>query len=135
FDTGLAPASAAAALAALKVLRGEPERSDRVLTNAGVLAERLTAAGFRTSQPAAAVISVRAPSPEDALDWSLRCREAGVTVGCFRPPSVPDQISRLRLTVRADLIEADLDRAVTVITETAPTHDPAIRRNDTTRRR
>ena len=120
FDTGLAPASAAAALAALKVLRDEPERSDRVLTNAGVLAERLTAAGFRTSQPAAAVISVRAPSPEDALAWSLRCREAGVIVGCFRPPSVPDQISRLRLTVRADLTEADLDRAVTVITETAP---------------
>jgi 8-amino-7-oxononanoate synthase len=120
FDTGLAPASAAAALAALKVLRDEPQRSDRVLTNAGVLAERLTAAGFRTSQPAAAVISVRAPSPEDALDWSLRCREAGVIVGCFRPPSVPDQISRLRLTVRADLTETDLDRAVTVITETAP---------------
>ena len=120
FDTGLAPASAAAALTALRVLRDEPERSDRVLANAGVLAERLAAAGFRTSQPAAAVISVRAPSPDEALEWSTRCREAGVIVGCFRPPSVPDQVSRLRLTVRADLTEADLDRAVAVITEHAP---------------
>jgi 8-amino-7-oxononanoate synthase len=120
FDTGLAPASAAAALAALRILRDEPERSTRVRTNAAALADRLVAAGFHISTPAAAVISVRAPSPEEALDWSLRCREAGVMVGCFRPPSVPDQISRLRLTVRADLTEADLDRAITTITETAP---------------
>jgi len=120
FDTGLAPASAAAALAALRILRDEPERSTRVLANAAALADRLAAAGFHISTPAAAVISVRAPSPEEALDWSLRCREAGILVGCFRPPSVPDQISRLRLTVRADLTEADLDRAITTITETAP---------------
>lgn len=125
FDTGLAPSSAAAALTALRVLRDEPERSDRVLANAAVLAERLAAAGFRASRPAAAVISVRAPSPDEALEWSLRCREAGVIVGCFRPPSVPDQVSRLRLTVRADLTEAELDRAVAVITEHAP---PAARR-------
>jgi 8-amino-7-oxononanoate synthase len=119
FDTGLAPASVAAALTALKILRDEPERSTRVLANAATLADRLAAAGFHISTPAAAVISVRAPSPEEALDWSLRCREAGILVGCFRPPSVPDQISRLRLTVRADLTEADLDRAINTIIETA----------------
>jgi 8-amino-7-oxononanoate synthase len=33
---------------------------------------------------------------------------------------VPDKVSRLRLTVRADLTEADLDRAVRTITEAAP---------------
>ena len=27
-------------------------------------------------------------------------------VGCFRPPSVPDGVSRLRLTARADLTDA-----------------------------
>jgi 8-amino-7-oxononanoate synthase len=120
FDTGLAPASAAAALAALRVLRDEPERSGKVLAAAAELAARLTAAGLPTSTPTAAVVSVRAPSADDALAWSLRCREAGVVVGCFRPPSVPDKVSRLRLTARADLTEADIDRAVTVLTETAP---------------
>jgi 8-amino-7-oxononanoate synthase len=33
---------------------------------------------------------------------------------------VPDKVSRLRLTARADLTDADIERAVTVITETAP---------------
>ncbi|HEY1575040.1 MAG TPA: 8-amino-7-oxononanoate synthase [Pseudonocardiaceae bacterium] len=120
FDTGLAPASVAAALTALRVLRDEPTRSERVLVNATELADRLRAAGLRSSTPSAAVVSVRAPSADEALAWSQRCREGGVVVGCFRPPSVPDKVSRLRLTARADLSPTDLDRAVEVITRTAP---------------
>ncbi|HKN99520.1 MAG TPA: aminotransferase class I/II-fold pyridoxal phosphate-dependent enzyme, partial [Pseudonocardiaceae bacterium] len=102
------------------VLREEPERSERVLANAAELADRLRAAGLRVSSPSAAVVSVRAPSPDEALAWSQRCREAGVVVGCFRPPSVPDKVSRLRLTARADLTPADLDRAVEIIRRSAP---------------
>ena len=40
-------------------------------------------------------------APEDAVAAAQRMYEAGVLVGCFRPPSVPDGISRLRLTARA----------------------------------
>jgi 8-amino-7-oxononanoate synthase len=72
------------------------------------------------SEPSAAVVSVRAPSAEAAVAWAAACRADGVLVGCFRPPSVPDQVSRLRLTARADLTPADLDRAVAVITAHAP---------------
>ncbi|GAA3006140.1 8-amino-7-oxononanoate synthase [Actinokineospora diospyrosa] len=120
FDTGLAPSSVAAALSALNVLKEEPERAERALTVAMTLAERLSAAGLSVSDPSAAVVSVRAPSPDAALTWSNDCRAAGVWVGCFRPPSVPDSISRLRLTARADLTEGDIDRAVDVITRCAP---------------
>ncbi|EHR49679.1 7-keto-8-aminopelargonate synthetase-like enzyme [Saccharomonospora marina XMU15] len=120
FDTALAPSSAAAALAALGVLRDEPELPGRVLTAASELSSRLAAAGLSTSIPEAAVVSVRAPSPEEAVTWAARCAEHGVRVGCFRPPSVPDGVSRLRLTARADLTEADLDRAVRVIVDSAP---------------
>ncbi|SFA89016.1 8-amino-7-oxononanoate synthase [Amycolatopsis marina] len=120
FDTALAPGSAAAALAALGVLRGEPELATRVRTTAQELATRLTAAGLSVSTPAAAVVSVRAPSPDDAVAWAARCAEHGIRVGCFRPPSVPDGVSRLRLTARADLTESDVDRAVQVIVDNAP---------------
>ncbi|OLR91505.1 8-amino-7-oxononanoate synthase [Actinokineospora bangkokensis] len=120
FDTGLAPGSAAAALSALTVLKEEPERAEKVLTNAMTLSVRLREAGLQVGEPASAVVSVRAPSAEAALTWSEDCRSAGVWVGCFRPPSVPDSVSRLRLTARADLSEADIDRAVEVITKTAP---------------
>jgi 8-amino-7-oxononanoate synthase len=120
FDTGLAPASTAAAMTALHILRDEPALSERVRSAALTLASRLRAAGLRVTEPDAAVVSVLAPTPEQALAWADDCRAAGVWVGCFRPPSVPDGVSRLRLTARADLTEADVDRAVEVITRCAP---------------
>jgi 8-amino-7-oxononanoate synthase len=120
FDTGLAPASTAAALTALNILRDEPELPGRVRANALALAHRLRAAGLRVTEPAAAVVSVLAPSPESAVRWAEECRAAGIWVGCFRPPSVPDGVSRLRLTARADLTEGEIDRVVEVITRCAP---------------
>jgi len=120
FDTGLAPAAAAAALAALGVLKSEPELAQKVLTNTANLAFQLRDNGFRVSEPQAAVVSVQAPTPEEAVEWAARCAEQGVRVGCFRPPSVPDGISRIRLTARADLTDGDVDTAVKVISECAP---------------
>ncbi|MET7972685.1 8-amino-7-oxononanoate synthase [Streptomyces mirabilis] len=115
FDTGLAPAAAGAALAALRLLRREPERAARAREVATALHTRLTAEGLEAVRPDAAVVSVRAPSPEQAVRWAADCREAGLAVGCFRPPSVPDGISRLRLTARADLTDAQIEHAVGVI--------------------
>lgn len=120
FDTGLAPAAVGAAGAALRLLREEPERAGRARAVAAELHARLTAAGLEAVAPDAAVVSVRAPSPEAAVRWAADCRAAGLFVGCFRPPSVPDGISRIRLTARADLTDAQIARAVDVITGTAP---------------
>ncbi|UQS29182.1 8-amino-7-oxononanoate synthase [Streptomyces fradiae] len=120
FDTGLAPAAAGAALAALRLLRREPDRAGRARAVAAALHARLTAAGLSAARPDAAVVSVRAPSPEAAVRWAADCRAEGLAVGCFRPPSVPDGVSRLRLTARADLTEEQTDRAVAVVLRTAP---------------
>jgi 8-amino-7-oxononanoate synthase len=120
FDTGLAPAAAGGARAALRLLRREPERAGRVRRAAMDLHSRITAVGLHASPPDAAVVSVRAPSPEAAVRWAADCRDAGLRVGCFRPPSVPDGISRLRLTTRADLGEADIAHAAATVARTAP---------------
>ncbi|MET9696686.1 8-amino-7-oxononanoate synthase [Streptomyces sp. NPDC006529] len=120
FDTGLAPAAAGAALASLRLLQREPERAARAREVADRLYGRLTASGLTAARPDAAVVSVRAPSAAAALRWAADCREAGLFVGCFRPPSVPDGISRLRLTARGDLTGEEITRAVDTILATAP---------------
>ncbi|NGN62851.1 8-amino-7-oxononanoate synthase [Streptomyces sp. A7024] len=120
FDTGLAPAAAAGALAALRLLAREPRRATRVRAVAEALHGGLTAAGFAPVRPQAAVVSVPAPTPGSAVRWAADCRDAGLAVGCFRPPSVPDGISRLRLTARADLTDGQVERAVTTVVRTAP---------------
>ncbi|MEU5422933.1 8-amino-7-oxononanoate synthase [Streptomyces sp. NPDC001407] len=120
FDTGLAPAAVGAALASLGVLRREPQRAARARHVARELHRGVTAAGLEAVRPDAAVVSVRAPSPEAAVRWAADCRAAGLAVGCFRPPSVPDGISRLRLTARADLSDRQIEEAVGTVVRTAP---------------
>jgi len=120
FDTGLAPAAAGAALGALRLLRREPERAGRSRAVALDFHRLLTEAGLDASAPDACVVSVRAPSPEAAFAWAAACRDEGLAVGCFRPPSVPDGVSRLRLTARCDLTDAQVAGAVEIIVRTAP---------------
>lgn len=120
FDTGLAPAAAGAALAALRLLRREPERAERARETARSFHRALTAVGLDATAPDACVVSVRAPSPESAVGWAADCRADGLAVGCFRPPSVPDGISRLRLTATCELTRAQVAAAVEVIVRRAP---------------
>ncbi|OMC21688.1 8-amino-7-oxononanoate synthase [Mycobacterium colombiense] len=113
FDTGLAPAAVGAARAALTVLRSEPWRADAVLRHAAFLAE---VCGVPET-PQSAVVSVILGDPDVAVAAAAACLDAGVRVGCFRPPTVPAGTSRLRLTARASLDDAELEVARRVLTD------------------
>ncbi len=113
FDTGLAPAAVGAARAALKVLRTETWRPEAVLRNARALAETCGV----PEVPQSAVVSVILGDPDVALAAATACLDAGVKVGCFRPPTVPAGTSRLRLTARASLDAAELEFARGVLTD------------------
>ncbi|WP_396134260.1 8-amino-7-oxononanoate synthase [Arthrobacter oryzae] len=128
FDTGLAPASAAAALAAVRIIRDEPWRAGAVRNNAAALATGLApalagrgasgdppAVHPRVEQASGAVQSIAMPSAESALAAARAARTAGVRIGCFRPPSVPDGISRLRLTARATLTPEEIEDSCAVL--------------------
>jgi 8-amino-7-oxononanoate synthase len=111
FDTGLAPACAGAALAALGVLEATPELAVMARRNTTALARAARDAGLQTNgAPAAAVLPVVLGEPDRALRSAQICADHGVRVGCFRPPSVPHGRSCLRMTGRADLAPGDLDR-------------------------
>ena len=112
FDTGLAPASVGAASAALTVLRAEPDRVHSI----GVRATQLAAAAG-VEPTTSAVVPVILGDAQRAVRAAGDCLGLGVRVGCFRPPSVPADGSRLRLTARADLTDSDIDRAASVLTQ------------------
>jgi 8-amino-7-oxononanoate synthase len=115
FDTGLAPAAVGAALAALAVLREEPWLPGQTRLHAQTLAGLVAQAGMEPNVPAAAVVSGLVRDPHAAVAAQARCAEHGVRVGCFRPPSVPPGRSCLRLTSRADLTAADLERVTVAL--------------------
>ena len=113
FDTGLAPSAAAAALAALHLVDDARLTSLRRTTLA--LAAALSEAGVPVVLGAGAVLAVVLGDAATALAAQQACAALGVRVGCFRPPSVPPGRSCLRLTTRADLTGAEINRAVSVV--------------------
>ena len=113
FDTGLAPAAVGAARAALRVLKAEAWRPEAVLKHARELAQICGV----PEVPQSAVVSVSLGDPEVALAAAIACLDAGVRVGCFRPPTVPVGTSRLRLTARASLDASELELARQVLTD------------------
>ncbi len=110
YDTGLAPAAAGAALAALGVLEAAPELAGRVRRAAALLADAVGVAN-----PAGAVLSVPMAGPREALAAVAAAAEQGLRIGCFRPPSTPDGVSRLRLTAHAHHTDEDLTGAANVL--------------------
>lgn len=111
FDTGLAPASAGAALGALRHLVAHPHRVERTRDVAAAIAEILD-----VPASAGAVVSKPMPSPQAAVSAVERARAQGLRIGCFRPPSTPDGISRLRLTANAAITPSDLADARRILT-------------------
>jgi 8-amino-7-oxononanoate synthase len=111
FDTGLAPPAVGAALAALCVLRAEPELPALAGQGAARLAGIAAELGLDVGVPDAAVASVVLGDPRDAVAAQRACAAYGVRVGCFRPPSVPAGAACLRLTGRATLTENDFNLA------------------------
>ena len=113
FDTGLAPASVGAALAALDLVTDE-----RVAELAAVSAALAGALAVPTT--AGAVVRVPVGDAHEAVAAQQACREQGVRVGCFRPPSVPQGQACLRLTARADLTPGQVQRAAAVVRAVRP---------------
>lgn len=111
FDTGLAPAAVGSALAALRLMIDEPARIRAVLAHAAALGQWCGV----PDKPESAVVPVVLGDPTVAFNAARSCLEQGVRVGCFRPPSVPEGQSLLRLTARASLTEADMERVHEVL--------------------
>ena len=105
FSTALPPASAAAALAAIQVMRAEPQRVASVLDRA----RAFTAAG---GMPPAmsAIVPILLGSAKTALAAQAALEAQGFLAAAIRPPTVPRGTSRLRLAFSAGHEEADIER-------------------------
>lgn len=110
YTTGLPPAAAGAALAALAIVEAEPERCARPLA----LARRFCAA-LGLPAPQSAVVPIVLGAPESALAAQATLETEGFLAAAIRPPTVPDGTARLRLSFSAAHDEADVDRLAAAV--------------------
>jgi 7-keto-8-aminopelargonate synthetase-like enzyme len=104
FSTGLSPADAAAALAALGVLRSS--EGDALVRRLADLVDRVGGGDRRSgsgahARPPSPIIPVILGTERRALEASAALLAEGLWVPAIRPPTVPVGTSRLRVTVSA----------------------------------
>ena len=124
FSTALPPPSAAAALAALELLRSQPRRVEKLQRNAAVLREALHAEGCSTGASRTQVMPLVVGDAGAAVAASERALERGVFAQAIRPPTVPEGSSRLRLSVMASHTPSELREAARVLAAAVRAHAP-----------
>jgi 8-amino-7-oxononanoate synthase len=99
FSTALPAANAAAALAALDIVKHEPQRRTALLSRADEVRRRLAGRGWNIGNSHSQIIPLYIGDAERTMQLAGRLREQGLFVPGIRPPSVPQGESLLRISL------------------------------------
>ena len=101
FSASMPPASAAAALTALRIIRREPERIERLWRNARVLEEGLRSLRYDIGGSETPIIPVYLTDAFTLMRMCKRLEEEGLFVNPVLPPAVQPNRCLLRLSLMA----------------------------------
>lgn len=110
FSTAPPESMAAAGLAALNVVRNEPQRRRELLARAARLREKLRERGFQVGNSASQIIPILIGDPVRTMESMQRLQDQGFHVPGIRPPTVPDGESLLRISLTWQHQESDIAR-------------------------
>ena len=110
FDTALPPALATAARIAIYIARGADDRRARIAAVTKQLREGVAALGYPAAAQLGPIVPVVIGPEERAKAIEHRLLEEHIYAPAVRPPTVPPGTSRLRLSVRSDHKEIQIEQ-------------------------
>jgi 8-amino-7-oxononanoate synthase len=108
FSTAPPPAVCAAIEAALDCVKQEPQRRSKLIESSVFLRELLSAEGVSVGAGMSQIVPVIIGDSEQAVLIAESLQAAGFDVRAIRPPSVPQGMSRLRISVNVGLSKETL---------------------------
>jgi 8-amino-7-oxononanoate synthase len=117
YTTGLAPACAASAIAAMAMLKEEPALGARLLDLTAYFIAALKREGLSAVDSQSQILPIIVGDNAAVLRITARLWERGILAAGVRPPSVPVGTARLRLSVTLAHTQDDLDLAAREIAE------------------
>jgi len=118
FSASIPPANAAAALAALRILREEPERVQRLAQIAEKMRNGYRQLGFNIGNSTTPVIPIIIGDDTKVLLFWKALFEKGVFVNPVLSPAVPQGMQLLRTSYMATHTDEQLDRVLEIFAET-----------------
>jgi len=119
YSTGVPAPQVAALDAALDVIRDEPQRRARLHELIATVRGRVAAMGWRLPPSAAPtpIVPLVVGAEEDALRLADHLEGRGICGIAIRPPTVPPGSARVRLALRCDLTDADIDQLLRALAD------------------
>lgn len=125
FSTALPPSVCAAAATGLEVIQQEPERRRRLHQLSDRLRAALTAAGVETVPGnVGPIVPVIVGDSEHTMQVARELECDGFLVGSIRPPTVPLETARLRITLSIVHSESDVDELAAAVGSAMKNCDP-----------
>ncbi|MFH1379773.1 MAG: 8-amino-7-oxononanoate synthase [bacterium] len=115
YTTGLNPGSCGAALQSLEIIKTEPLRRKNLLHNAEYLRDKLHRAGYNTLHSVTNIIPVLIGDINETLNLSKKLMDNGIYCPAIRPPTVPNGLARLRVSLISDHTLEDIDTFVSIL--------------------
>jgi 8-amino-7-oxononanoate synthase len=112
FSASMPPSAVATALAALDVLRTEPERLEMLWRNTRRMQQGLTDLGYDIGGSETPVIPVVIGELDRMLMFWKELFDAGVFTNPVTPPAVPEDSCRLRISMMATHTDAHIDQVL-----------------------
>ena len=112
FTTGLPPSVIATAIAAIDLIAISPELRQRLLNHAEYLRRQLRQLGLQIPAGEAQIVPVIIGAAEQAKQLADQLLNLGLFAPAVRPPTVPLNTARLRLSPIATHTDADLQTVV-----------------------
>ena len=114
FATALSPADIGASIGALEVLAEEPSVYQKLRSNTEYMHKGLQSLGIPSSDDTP-IFPIIIGSNEDTVEASRLCEQESIILSGIRPPTVPVNTGRLRLTVTAAHTEEELQKVIQVL--------------------
>ena len=115
YTTALPPAACAASIAGIKLIQRDHSLRESLWRNVHYVKERLKLLNLNVTSLESPIIPIIIGNAKKAVDVSGFLFESGILIPAIRPPTVPDESSRLRITIMATHTRADLDKLLDVL--------------------
>ncbi len=112
FSASMPPSNVAAVLAAVRILRREPERVERLWRNTRLMKDGLKSLGFDTGCSQTPVVPVLVGDQMTCWRMCKRLEEEGVFVNPVIPPAVAPNETLLRISLMATHTDEQIDFAL-----------------------
>jgi len=109
YTTALPPSVCGSALAALKILGEQPELVSQLRNNAVYFREGMRGLGYVIPEGETPILPLILGDPFMTMNMARNLFDEGIYVQGIRSPTVPDETSRLRITVMATHTVEELD--------------------------